>query len=312
MKCLKAIKLIDLAVAGALPEESRQSLDDHLLACPQCMAQQASGVRLEALSESLRQVESPNMRTQILEGIATSGSSPRQEKLMKTRTFKLSLGVTTAVCLVALVGALTLTPKSAMALVRRSIVAVKQVTSAKVVMWFREGGQVHERTVWSDHNRTRDEGPSRLSVYKNGQTTDDPDNGLFIAEIDPRSWTVDAVVDLYSGRVTPVDLGVREIHGQTLRLIRLEIDEGKDGSDTRWDYYVDDTTNLPAKLINFQRQGGEWVKTSEIKYQFNIPLEDSLFELPAGKSWHPVPNVPTQGSIVDHSIQEPLDGGNTK
>jgi hypothetical protein len=290
MNCEKAERLFDDFIAGTLAARASASLVSHLDTCTACRLQLEAARRLEKLCVDLQTVRAPDLRPRVVDGIRSPNSSRSlEEKHMKSRSIKIGLGLATALGTVALAASLALTPRSAMALVKKSIRAVQHVATAKVSMtWTDEKGH-HFRTVWSDHDRTRDEADGRLSIYAHGKSSDDPDHGLFIGRIDPGDWTLDHQLDIFNGGLAPIDLGLTTVNGRPVRLVRIERTTFH-GVPQRWDYYLDDDSKLPVRFINYANTDGRWEETWAASYEFNVPLSDSLFDLPVGKSWHVLPN----------------------
>jgi hypothetical protein len=295
MKCRKVADRLQARAAGELVQDSE--LDGHLRVCARCRDEEIAAGRLEILLADLRQVEAPDLRGPIRDRLGTPDSSPRlKEKLMKTRKLTITVGLATALCGAALVGALALVPKSAMATLRRSITAVQAVHSAKVTITWSDSKGNHLRTVWCDVDRTRDETDGAVMVYQHGKTSTDPDEGLFIGQIKPTYWTLEGTLAEWKGLV-PVDMGNTSLDGRPVRLVRVER-ERHDGALERWDYYLDPVTDLPVRYVNYVQTGGGWTETYVTNYEFNLPLPSSLFELPAGATWHQVPPGP-YGKIIE-------------
>jgi hypothetical protein len=307
MKCQTAERLFDDYATGNLPETTRTQLQEHMRSCASCRAQADAAQRLELQCAGLKKADAPDLRDRIFHQVSSPPGT--QEKPMNKTKIGISLALATAVCAIALTSVLSIKPASAMTIVKRSIKAVQQVRTAKVITWYREGGEVHTRTVWSDDKRTREEVDGKVCVFKDGKTSNDPEHEAYISVIKPSEWTIESMLAAYRNAMVPTDLGMHELNGRQLRLIRFSLDH-EALPPSRWDYYVDDTSNLPVQLEHYQRQNGDWVKVTQATYEFDIALTDSLFELPAGRSWHTVPNLPT-GEVIG-GVQEPLDGESSK
>src|ERR1044072_9449281 len=132
MNCRKAEKQLEAYAAGVLSQPGLGELEEHLSKCARCRSEGVAAQRLETAIESIRGVDDRLLQDRIRDGIRRPGSSPRlMEKHMKTRKLTITVGLATALCAAGLVGALTLTPTSAMATLKRSIKAVRQGASAK-------------------------------------------------------------------------------------------------------------------------------------------------------------------------------------
>lgn len=296
MKCREVANRLQARAAGELVQDSE--LNGHLRACARCRDEEIAAGRLETLLVDLRRVEAPPLQDRIRDRIRTPDSSPRlKEKLMKTRKLTITVGLATALCAAALVGALTLVPGSAMASLKRSITAVQAVHSAKVTITWSNAQGDHKRTVWCDEDRTRDDTDGRIMVYRHGKTSADPAAGLFIGQIKPSYWTLEGSLADWKGLV-PVDLGNRTLDGRQVRLVRVER-EKLDGAIERWDYYLDLTTDLPVRYENYVQTENGWTQTYLTTYEFNVPLSDSLFDLPDGATWHEIDHSGPVYQIVD-------------
>lgn len=297
MKCREAEKQIQDHAAGLLSSADAVELEQHILGCVRCREERAAAAKLEASLDGLQAVVAPPLHDRIRDRIRQTDSSPRlKEKLMKIRRLSAGFGLAGVVAVALLIGGLSLAPRSAMATLKRSIVAVQQVASAKVTITWSNAEGDHQRVVWSDNHRTRDETDGEVMVYKDGKTSSDPNSDLFIGEMKPTYWTLEGTLADWEG-LTPVDQGSVTLDGRTVRLVRIERTK-EDGQAERWDYYLDPSTDLPVKYVNYVQTNGEWEESFVTRYEFNIHLDDHLFDLPAGKSWHEMPDT-IEGKIID-------------
>lgn len=287
MNCKQVSRLLDAYADGQLPAGSRGQVDEHLRSCGQCRHEAEEIGRVAAM---LRQATEPSqaLESRVLLAVASSerasssDSGHLEKKKMTRKTFQYGFATVLTLCLITTL-VLSL-PSAASAAWEQMESAVARIRTAKTtVIWKNEDGSRGSKIVYSDATRVRFEYTNgAYEIFANGRSYSSGQlpheaMGDAMGSIDPAMFNISTQVKMIARGEQPVELGKENWQGTAVTLLAVS---PPDKPDQRFVFWVASKTDLPVRTVVEVKRNGTWEYESEMLYQFDLPLEDSLFAIP--------------------------------
>jgi hypothetical protein len=279
MKCKNVSHLLDAFADGEVSERLRAKIQDHLGTCSAC-SQELQDIK----GMSTAFAAAPPGEYLRDRAFRAAQASSRLTKAPKMNS-KLRYGIATLTATALLMGVVMSMPNSAEAAFKKIQDATGRVKTSKVfVLWKEANGKTGHKTVWADAKRVREE-------YWNGEvkifdgevsfgygSTVPGAEAEFMGSFDPNMHQVSTQLRMLARDKEPIHLGAATVDGRSAEALAIPRPDNM-----RLRLIYDPRTNLPLKMVEEQQSKRGWVWVSEIRYQFNVPVTDSMFTRPPSK-----------------------------